>query len=89
MMADRSENRWKPDFHIPIAVLFALFIQTCGVVWWAATTDARVDALEKWVANNQQIESRLAKIETQLGGIIDRMDREDRRYPWRGGGTGQ
>lgn len=91
-MANRSDGGWQFDRHIPIAVLAALFIQTSGVVWWAATMTARVDALEKWVANNQTIESRLAKIETQLTGIIDRMDRDERRpryFPDSGRGSGR
>ncbi len=41
-----AKERWHLDRRVPIALILALFIQTVGVVWWAATTDARVGQLE-------------------------------------------
>jgi len=71
-------ERWKFDKHIPIAVILVLFFQTVGIVWWAAQLSTRVDALESWVSDNRAIEARLSRIETQLTGIIARMDRQER-----------
>jgi hypothetical protein len=36
--------------HIPIALLAAIFIQTCGIVWAAAMLTAKVNSLEEKIA---------------------------------------
>lgn len=51
-MADASAqtaaegDHWAVDKRIPIALIFTLLAQTVAIAWWAATTQARVDALE-------------------------------------------
>ena len=45
----------------PVALILGMLVQTGGVVWWAATTSSRVDALEK----TQVTAERVARIEEQ------------------------
>ena len=36
-------DRWHVGKEIPLALIFALFVQTAGWVWWAATQSAKLD----------------------------------------------
>lgn len=74
--------RWKLDKHIPVALIFAILIQSGMGLWWAATTSARVDALERDrsaavlavdVASRASaaLSERLVKLETKFDGAID------------------
>lgn len=36
-------DRWHVGKEIPLALIFALFLQTAGWVWWAATQSAKLD----------------------------------------------
>ena len=47
---DRPE-RWHVGKEIPIALIFALFVQTGGWVWWAATQSAKLDTLTSMMSD--------------------------------------
>ena len=55
------EQKWKVDRSVPVALILGMLVQTGAVVWWAATTSSRVDALEK----TQVTAERVARIEEQ------------------------
>ena len=38
-----ERRRWHLGREIPLALLFALIVQTCGGIWWAANLTAKVD----------------------------------------------
>jgi hypothetical protein len=44
-MATQPRDRWHVGKEIPIALIFALFVQTSGWIWWAATQSAKLDTL--------------------------------------------
>ena len=46
-----NDIRWHLDRKIPIALLVALFFQSCAAMWWAASTNTRVDQLERGQIN--------------------------------------
>jgi Na+-transporting methylmalonyl-CoA/oxaloacetate decarboxylase gamma subunit len=37
------DDTWKIDRHIPIAVIFALLVQTGTFIWWMSALSSRVD----------------------------------------------
>tara|TARA_R100001086_G_scaffold249570_1_gene189774 strand:- start:1433 stop:1783 length:351 start_codon:yes stop_codon:yes gene_type:complete len=45
-MEPRKKEEWHLNKGVPISLIFAIFVQTVGIVWWAASMDARVAALE-------------------------------------------
>lgn len=45
------EESWHVGREIPIALIAALFVQTGGWVWWAATQSAKLDNLTVMVAD--------------------------------------
>lgn len=49
-MTARPE-RWHVGKEIPLALIFALFLQTAGWVWWAATQSAKLDTLTNMVSD--------------------------------------
>lgn len=38
---------WHLDKRVPIALIFAIFMQTTGVIWWASSIQARMDQVER------------------------------------------
>jgi len=38
---------WQLDKRVPIALIFAIAVQTSGGIWWAATVTQRVDGIER------------------------------------------
>ena len=39
---DESEKQWKVEKKIPLALIFAMLIQTGGALWWAASITGEV-----------------------------------------------
>lgn len=74
-MSSREEDLIKKDTNLTLRVgatmVIALLVQTAGVVWWAATVDAKIDT------NEQAISSLSARIEKADGIIISREQLED------------
>lgn len=58
-----EDKRWHLDKKVPLAIIFALVLQTVGAIWWAAQIDNRVSAIEGWVKTNNTVASKLAVIE--------------------------
>jgi Tfp pilus assembly protein PilO len=64
-MTDKTET-WKLDRHIPIAVIFALLVQTGGAVWWMSALASRVDsAIEVNVRQDSEIKAAEAALASQ------------------------
>ncbi len=49
-MGPRTE-RWHVGKEIPLALIAALFLQTGGWIWWAATQSAKLDTLTNMVSD--------------------------------------
>lgn len=49
-MERREKEQWHVGKEIPLAMLFAIFLQTAGAIWWAATMTAKIDDLSYQVA---------------------------------------
>jgi Tfp pilus assembly protein PilO len=75
-----AENHWHLDKRVPVAIIVAIFLQTAGAIWWAATIEGRVTANEAQIirldardetmrvaAQTQAVQ--LGRIEEQLTGM--------------------
>lgn len=52
-MVEKSNDRregWHVGKEIPLAMIFAIVMQTMGAIWWAATLSAKLDDLSYQVA---------------------------------------
>lgn len=71
-------EHWSVDRRIPIALVLALFMQTCGFVWWAAQASLRLTEVERVVAavsaTTAPIDIRLARVEEKIGFLQNSMD---------------
>jgi len=65
-MVVNDEARWHLDKRVPIALILTIFIQTVGIVWWAATVTSRVDRLEEKANIAQELNNRVIRMEEQL-----------------------
>jgi hypothetical protein len=41
-----QDKRWHLDKRVPLALIFALFMQTIAAAWWASNTDSRLSVVE-------------------------------------------
>lgn len=46
-----ANENWHMSKSIPISLIFAILVQTVGVVWWASTLDSKVSQLDRTLAN--------------------------------------
>lgn len=74
-----NENSWHLDKRVPIALIITLFIQTAGMIWWAATLNQRVVYLEMQVSTQAGQDTRLTKLETRMESIIDALIRIEKK----------
>lgn len=64
-----EDSHWHIDKKVPVALLLGLGVQALGAFWWAASTSARVDQLERQVAAAAPQAERLIRVEEKLGGV--------------------
>jgi hypothetical protein len=65
----------KFDIRISLALLLAFAVQTGGVLLWAGAAAQRLEAVEAYVAARDDTGERLARLETELGGVRRQLDR--------------
>lgn len=66
-----EDNHWHLDRRVPIALIVTILIQTGTVVWWGASTNARINALEEKATLASTQPERLARVETKLETVQD------------------
>lgn len=60
---------WRIDKHIPIALIFAIAIQTASGIWWASSISNRVTENERRLLALASADRRIAVLESQIGNI--------------------
>lgn len=66
-----NENQWHLDKRVPIALIATIFVQTAGIIWWAAGITAQVNANARAIEEQSDTRERLVRIET----ILERLER--------------
>jgi hypothetical protein len=62
-------GHWHLDKRVPIALIVAMFVQTCAIVWWASDLSARVSTLERQQAAAAPQADRLTRVEVKIENI--------------------
>lgn len=79
MSERREENRkWHLDKRVPIAMIFAIFMQTAGAFWWAGTVDARLANMETDQRDSSDFSNRLTRLEVlfiRFDKLINKLER--------------
>lgn len=60
---DVATEHWTVDKKIPLALIFAILLQTIAGVWWAATTTARLSVVESSTLKAQDLTERVIRLE--------------------------
>jgi hypothetical protein len=61
------------------ALLFALLVQTGGIVWWGARIDTRVSAVEQKISATANAGETIARLDERTAAMNATIDRIDRR----------
>lgn len=61
-----EHEHWSVDRRVPLAMIFAIALQTAGIVWWGASTSERLAALEKRMETTRPQGDRLTRVEVKL-----------------------
>lgn len=80
-MSDAAYDRqpWHLDRRVPVALILAIAVQTASAIWWAASQNARVTALEEWRADSKGVAADIATIRANIQAIQgDIQDVKDR-----------
>jgi hypothetical protein len=68
-----GDATWHFDKRVPVAIIFSIFCQTAGVVWWGATASERLSALERKVEMTAPQADRLTRVEVNIESIKDSL----------------
>lgn len=74
-----NENHWHLDKRVPIAIIVSLAVQSAAIIWWAATMEARVTAIEAAMLAGADTSERLTRIEVILERVERRLDQQEDR----------
>lgn len=74
---------WHLKREIPLALIFALFLQTVGAIWWAASMTQRMDQMERRMEGaairSQSVDNLVAQQSTQIAVLVERIDTQNWR----------
>jgi hypothetical protein len=90
-----NRRKWHVEKSVPLATIAMLMLQTAGVIWWAASTSARLEYLEKGNLSAQLVQTSIdnrqdqdaQRAEGRLLGELDKVNQkldrliETRRTP--------
>lgn len=72
-MNRNDDSAWHLDKKVPLAMIFAILVQTAGAFWWASNQDARLAMVERQLqqASPQAASSveRIIRVEEKVGSI--------------------
>jgi Tfp pilus assembly protein PilO len=78
-----ADEQWHLDKRVPVAIIFAILIQTAGAVWWASNMTERMDQIERRMDNaaqrSQNIDNLVASQATQIAVLVARIDEQTRQ----------
>ena len=76
-------EHWHLDKRVPVAIIFAILVQTAGAVWWASGMTERMGQIERRMDNaavrSQNIDNIVASQATQIAVLVARIDEQTRR----------
>ena len=81
MSESPKKESWHLDKRVPISIIAVVIGQLIVGIWWTAKLDERVTSnredIERIEANSSGVPERLARIETLLESVVQRMDRRE------------
>jgi len=78
LVNDPAAHDWHLDKRIPVALIVALALNSGAGIWWAATTNARLDNVEQALTTSAEDHDTIVRMSTTLETIDERLERMDR-----------
>lgn len=75
---DPAGGEWQLDKRVPVALIFALAIQTGSIIWWAAGVSARLNQVERQQVLSAPHSDRLTRVEVRIEAIQEGVSRIER-----------
>lgn len=72
-MTEEPRTKWSVDRHIPLALIFAIAVQTLGAFWWAAGVSFRINDLENRMSGSSQNGDRLTRLEVKFESALEAL----------------
>ena len=73
-----AETHWTLDRRVPVAIIFAILLQSAGAIWWAASIQGRVANNEGNIArltdNSEVMRAAVHEQAVQLGRIEEQIN---------------
>lgn len=66
-------TQWRIDRHVPLALIFAIAVQTLGAFWWAAGVSFRISDLEQRMSGSSQNGDRLTRLEVKFESALEAL----------------
>ena len=77
-----ADEQWHLDKRVPLALIFTIFVQTSGAVWWAASIAERMDQIERRMDNaairSQNVDNLVAQQATNIAVLVERLEAQNR-----------
>lgn len=79
-----SGGHWHMGKEVPIAIIVAIIVQTAGVIWWAASTAAKVEFIKEAGIAAQMVQTTVdrkqdddaRKSEDRIMSQLEKVDRK-------------
>jgi len=65
-----DDKRWHLDKKVPLALIFAILMQTAGLLIWGSNLSTRVNQLESQIASAAPQAERIIRLETKMDSIF-------------------
>ncbi len=72
-----NEDNWHLDKRVPIALIFAIAVQTIVIGIWVGSLQTRVTELETKAGRSLEVRDRVIRVESDIGhvrGSIERIE---------------
>ena len=71
------KEQWHLDKRVPVAIIFAIFMQTAGAIWWASSIQSRVSSNERSITrltdSSEELREAVHEQAVQLGRIEEQI----------------
>jgi hypothetical protein len=73
-VVDAKANTWHLDKRVPIALIFALLVQTGGIFWWGGGLDKQVAEQERRITKLESVDDQLTDEMRRIEGRLSSLE---------------
>ncbi|WP_063297572.1 hypothetical protein [Pseudovibrio sp. Ad37] len=68
-MQEQTPSGWRLGKEIPVGLMFTVILRFISFVWWAASVNELVTALERYASQSSAMVERVTRVETLVVSI--------------------